>query len=342
MVNPTVIIDLSPIVRYEESNDWRNVEQVVEAWRKQKDPGAVFYGVADNSLWYKLDDYGQRQLKDWQRQGRARSQPWADPAILELAEAHPDATVITRDLFRDHRRKHPWLQGSSRFVKAVIDGSGVTFRQLDFSPVPDHVVSIAAEDTALKPKGMTTPEARQALLFEWACVNPDCVWNTAPVIDDDPAYADGRVCCPECRQPARKAGARENTREIVVMLGGAEAERIPVAEGTFLTVGREKGRDRYDVRRLLDDKRSRGVSREHLRLSNKFGRLYIEELGSRNGTTLIGEDDNRFQLQAGITQVLNEAARISIAGDFLQIRLSGKKRARGRYEPDFTIAPWAE
>lgn len=342
MANLTVIIDLSPIVRHEESNDWRNVEQVVEAWRKQKDPSAVFYGVADNSLWYKMDDYGQRQLNDWQKRGRARSLPWADPAIIELAEANPDATVITSDLFRDHRRNYPWLQGSTRFVKAVIDGSGVTFRQLDFSPVPDHVVSMTSEDTALKPKGMTTPEARQALLHEWACMNPGCIWGSAPVIDDDPAYADGQVCCPECGRPARKAGARENTREIVVLLGGAEADRIPVAEGTSLIVGREKGRDRYDVRRILDDKRSRAVSREHLRLANKSGRLYIEELGSRNGTILIGEDGSRFQLQAEVTQVLDQADRVSIADDALQIRLSGKKRARGRYEPDLTIAPWAE
>ena len=211
MANPTVIIDLSPIVRYEKSNDWRNVERVVEAWRKQKDPDAVFYGVADNSLWYKMDDYGQRQLNDWKKRGQARSLRWADPEIIELAEANPDATVITSDLFRDHRRNYPWLQGSTRFVKPVIDGSGVTFRQLDFSPVPDHVVSMTSEATDLKPKGHDHPGGAPGAPVRVGLHEPGLHLGHGPVIDDDPAYADGQVCCPECRRPAREGGnAREH------------------------------------------------------------------------------------------------------------------------------------
>ena len=97
MDGPTVIIDLSPVVLLGEASDWRNVERVVKAWREQKDPDAVFYGIADNSLWYKLDDYGRRRLSDWKKRRCARSVPWADPEILELAEANPDATVITAE-----------------------------------------------------------------------------------------------------------------------------------------------------------------------------------------------------------------------------------------------------
>lgn len=340
MTGPTLIIDLSPVVRLDQDNDWRNVERVVEAWRKQRDPDAVFYGIADNSLWYQMNDYGQRQLNGWKRQGRARSLPWADPEILELAEANPDATIITTDLFRDHRRTHPWLQGSTRFVRPVISAAGVTFRQLDFSPIPDYEVSMRVEEADLKPKGITTPEARQALLDEWACINRVCDWGASPVIDDDPAYRDGRVCCPKCLTPARKVGARENTREVVVLLGDDEADRIPIAEGTSLVVGRGKGEARYDVRSILDDSSSRRVSRDHLRLTNKSGRLFIEELGSKNGTTLIGESGDRSRLEADVQQILEPADRISIAEGALQIRLSGKKRAYGRYAPDLTTPPW--
>jgi hypothetical protein len=67
MDSPTVIIDLSPVVLVGKGSDWRNVERVVKAWREQKDPAAVFYGIADNSLWYKLDDYGRRRLSDWKK-----------------------------------------------------------------------------------------------------------------------------------------------------------------------------------------------------------------------------------------------------------------------------------
>jgi hypothetical protein len=340
VADPTVIIDLSPVVRLDQRNDWRNVERVVKAWREQEDPNAVFYGIADNSLRYQMDDYGKSQLTDWKRRRCARSVPWADPEILELAEANPNATVITTDLFRDHRRVHPWLQGSTRLMRPVISASTVTFSQLDFSPIPDSEVSMRAEEAGLKPKGMTTPEARQALLEEWACTNPDCNWGSVPVIDDDPAYKDGRVCCPKCLTPARKVGARENTREVVVLLGDDETDRIPIAEGTSIVVGRGRGEARYDVRPILDDGHSRLVSRDHLRLTNQSGRLLVEELGSRNGTILIGTSDDESQLQVGVLQTLQPTDRISIARGALQIRPSGRKRTRGRYAPDLTTAPW--
>jgi hypothetical protein len=316
------------------------VERVVKAWREQKDPDAVFYGIADNSLWYKLDDYGRRRLSDWKRRRCARSVPWADPEILELAEANPDAMVITADLFRDHRRDYPWLQGATRLMRPVISGSGVTFSQLDFSPIPDYEISMRAEDAGLKPRGITSPEARQKLLHEWACTNPDCIWGSFPMIDDDPAYKDDRVCCPECLAPALKAGVREKTREAVILLGDNEADRIPIAEGTSIVVGRGRGEARYDVRPLLGDGQSRLVSRDHLRLTNKSGRLHIEELGSRNGTVLIRTDGDESRLQVGVLQILELTDRISIAKGALQIRASGRKRARGRYAPDLTTAPW--
>lgn len=340
MAAPTVIIDLSPVVRRGGRNDWRHVEMVVRAWREQKDPGAVFYGIADNSLRHHMDGYGNQRLEEWKRRGCARSVPYADSEVLELAEANPEAVIITTDLFRDHRRTFPWLQGSTRLLQPVISGPNVTFIELDFSPIPHYEVSWRAEEADLKPKGLTTPQARQALLDEWACTDSTCVWAAAPVIDDDPRYEDGRVCCPECRTPARRVGARENTREVVVLLGDDEVDRIPIAEGTSLFVGRGRGEDRYDVRTLLDDRHSSLVSRDHLCLSNRSGRLIVEELGSRNGTALIRKGGNESRLQPGVLQTLEPADRISLARDALQIRPSGRKRARGRYAPDLTTAPW--
>src|SRR5262249_38186353 len=149
-----------------------------------------------------------------------------------------------------------------------------------------------------------------------------------------------RVCCPECLTAARRVGARENTREVVVLLGDDEADRIPIAEGTSIVVGRGRGEARYDVRPLLNDGHSRLVSRDHLRITNKSGRLHLEELGSRNGTILIGPDGDGSPLQVGVLQIFQPEARISIAKGALQIRPSGRKRARGRYAPDLTTAPW--
>jgi hypothetical protein len=337
-----VIIDLSPVVRSDGANNWQHVEWIVKSWREQIDPHAVFYGIADNSLMYHLDDHGRQRLKKWKREGRARTVSWADPVILEMAEEYPDATVITTDLFRDHRKGHPWLQGSDRFVKPVFTGSSVAFEKLELPPVPDHEVSWRIEDAELKPKGVTTPEAKAALNSEWACTSDRavCDWAASPIIEADPAYRDGRVVCPECHEPARRVGAREDTREVVVLLDDAEVDRIPVADGESLTVGRGRGGDRYDVREILDESDQARVSRNHLRLSNRGGRLYVEELGSKNGTMLIQDGSAPWRLPPRVEQALRHEDRISLAKDTLHIRLSGRRRVRRRYAPDLTTAPW--
>jgi len=338
--SPTVIIDLSPVVRFDGKDDWRHVELVVKGWREQRDPRAVFYGVADNSLWHAMDDYGQRSLQKWKRDHIAHSTRWADPAILKLAEQNPSAVVITTDLYRDHRREHPWLQGSQRFFAPIFDGATVSFKQLDYSPIPDYEVSWRAEEANLKPKGITSPEGRQALLSEWSCTNQKCVWGSAAVIDDDPAYRDGHACCPECKEVANRVGLRENTREIVVVLDGHIADRIPIAENTTLTIGRGRGHDRYDVRGLLDEQHVNLVSRDHVRLSNNAGRLLVEELGSKNGTTIVRSSDDKAELIPEVLQTLQKTDQLSLARGAMRIRPSGRKRPRGRYAPDLTTAPW--
>jgi pSer/pThr/pTyr-binding forkhead associated (FHA) protein len=82
------------------------------------------------------------------------------------------------------------------------------------------------------------------------------------------------------------------------------------------------------------------VSRDHVRLSNQSGRLMVEELGSRNGTTLIRPSGDESWLQAGVLQTLQPTDRISLARNAVQIRPSGRKRAHGKYAPDLTTAPW--
>ena len=83
------------------------------------------------------------------------------------------------------------------------------------------------------------------------------------------------------------------------------------------------------------------VSRDHLRFTNESGRLLVEDLGSRNGTSLI-RDDKEFPLHPGSLQTLQQSDQIGLAGGALQMRLSGRKRARGRYEPDLTTPPWLQ
>ncbi|MET7423606.1 FHA domain-containing protein [Dactylosporangium sp. NPDC005555] len=335
-----MIIDLSPIVRDQNLNDWGLVEKVVRAWRAQRDANAICYGVADNSLWYLLDEPGRRALSDWKKRGMARSVPDADADVIELAEQHSGAVVVTRDLYRAERREHPWLQGSDRFFSPVYANGNVAFKQLDMTPINESEVSMRVEARDLKPRGLTSPETKQILDSEWACSNPQCVWGGLPVIDKDPCYRDGHVLCPECGESANRVGAMSNTRQVVVFLDTGEIDRFPVPEGRTIVVGRTRGANRYDIRDVLETAKAALVSRDHLAVSNVSGSIFVEDLGSKNGTKF-SHDGTTNALEPNVRQRVFQGARISIAKGALQIRQSGRKRVRARWDPDLAMPPWA-
>lgn len=337
---PSVIIDLSPIVLLRGSPNWDWVELAVRTWRDQHDSTARFYGVADNSLWHRLDEAGKRKLSEWKRRQTARSVSWADPEILELATQFEGAAVITTDLFRDHRREFPWLQGTERMWKPVIEGGLMTFERLDNSAIAAEEVSWRVEEADLTPKGFRDPLVRDALRYEWRCGTTRCFWSQKAVIEEDPALLDGHIVCPACSAPAEKMELRASTKEIVLLLDEIEVDRLPLAERAVLTVGRGRDIGRYDVRDVLDDAVARGVSREHLRLTNTGGRVVVEELGSKNGTRLVRVGGGSTPLQVGVRQILAPAEHLELADGRLNLRLSGKKRPRGTYQPDLSTPPF--
>jgi hypothetical protein len=97
-------------------------------------------------------------------------------------------------------------------------------------------VSWRIEEADLTPKGFKTPEARDALRYEWRCTTGSCHWSGKAVIEEDPAFRDGQVVCPRCNAPADRLGLRESTKEIVLLLGEDEVDRVPLAERSELTV----------------------------------------------------------------------------------------------------------
>lgn len=337
---PSVIIDLSPIVLLRGEPTWDWVEAAVKVWREQRDPQARFYGVADNSLWYRLDEPDKQKLSEWKRKRMARSVSWADPEVLELATQFDSTHVITTDLFRDHRRDFPWLQDTDRIWKPVVSGDSVHFEQLDYTAIMPEEVSWRIEEADLTPKGFRGTDARNALRYEWRCAATGCVWAGKAVIEEDPTFRDGQIVCPACSSPATKLGPRESTKEIVLLLGEDEVDRIPVAERAVLTVGRGRDVGRYDVREVLEDAAANKVSRDHLKLTNTGGRIFVEELGSKNGTQIVRADGAADPLQVGVLQILAPAEQLALAGGSLNIRLSGKRRPRGTYEPDLTTPPF--
>jgi hypothetical protein len=79
-----------------------------------------------------------------------------------------------------------------------------------------------------------------------------------------------------------------------------------------------------------------------LAISNVAGKVRVEDLKSKNGSVLLRANAAPAPLTPGVLQVLIPQDRIGLAEGALEIRLSGKQRAHGRYQPDLNSPPpWA-
>jgi len=347
LTTPQIILDLSPIARVngqqDEKADWSRVESVIAAWREQEDATATFIGVADKSLYSHLNPSGRLELEKWEKRGLAEVVSFADQRILELAEQFPEARVITSDLFRAERREFGWLNDSDRVIRPTFTLGKVSFSVQVLTPLSPHLESRFIEKRELNYRKMTTPEAERALEYEWACVNPKCELSQVACFDSLPAYFDGIIKCPKCFQQAKQLGSCISTRELVIQIDGQEVRRVAMPEGMSLHIGRGRGAHQFDVRPLLDKDYSRLVSRTHLKLTNRAGRIIAQDLNSKNGTILIREDGAvQKDLFPEVEQVIELSDTISLAHGILTLRISGKKLARGKYEPRLNELPIAE
>lgn len=333
MRTPTVIVDVSTVVRDSKDPGWHRMDALVDLWRRDMDERAIFYGVLDHASWYHLDDAGQAAFTAWQAAGRGTRVSWADPLVCETAEKYPHAKILTSDLYRDLRREFVWLQNSDRFYSFDFTAGKVSLRHSEMGTVRDEEVSQYGEAATLKPRGLNTPQGRQILRREWACTNPDCPSSAARAIDALPYNRNGKAQCPECRQELRDIGEAAQTRELKVLIDGNDVAHIPLVDGARITFGRGGGEDRYDLRPLVA-KRQSLVSRDHLAFRNQGGRILVSDLGSKNGSSLIRQDGRTSPIPAEVEQRLELHELVSIAEGVVEFRLSGKRYARGVYVPD--------
>jgi diguanylate cyclase (GGDEF)-like protein len=89
--------------------------------------------------------------------------------------------------------------------------------------------------------------------------------------------------------PAETTGQKRGA--YLLMLSGSNVGEMHKIENDQVVVGRG---DKADIR-LVDD----GISREHIRLVTESGQVWLEDLGSTNGTYCNGERVERRQLAEG-------------------------------------------
>jgi hypothetical protein len=331
MRSPSVIVDLSPVARVGEWADWRRVDALVKAWKQRQDSRAVVYGVADESLLRRLDEFGRREFRRWQREGRAQQGRWADEIVCEMGEEHPYAAIITSDMYRDLRRRFPYLQGCDRFYTFDIsDRLDVEIIRRPLEPITESEMSLYEENAERTPKGLKTAVGQRLLLSEWACDNSGCFWSSKPAIEEFPRNENGRAVCPQCGERLRRLGEARHTVELKVLVDGKVRERVPLVEGSSVTIGRGGGELRFDVRLVMEEKAANQVSRNHIQVTNQAGRLLFTDMGSRNGSTLRRSNGDAAPLVSEIQQVLGERELVQIPGGMGLMR-SGKRQPRGQY-----------
>ena len=336
MLEPTVILDLSNIAVEPGTNgkraNWGRVDATLSTWRSEVDASAVFYGVADRSLLQKLDRAGIHELRRWQRAGRAQIVPWADPIVCELAERSDRAFVITNDNYKGLRQRFSYLQGCNRFYSVQASSEGaprLTPRRLAI--IDSAEISAAREDEDRTPLHLREAQGHALLRFEWACENVDCPRSALTVLEDLPFNDHGVAKCPGCDRELRKVALAESTAELKLVVDGNDAERVPMADGTVLVIGRGSDPMTIDVREFMAKEGAEKISRLHVEVTNRSGRLLARDLGSRNGTLIVCGGQVPAALAGDVPTVMHPGTKLVLAGR-LVLQRSGKRYPRGEYQ----------
>jgi len=334
-----VIIDLSYVIKLTDPAKWVWVEECVKSWKEKMNANATFLGVMDSKTWYSLNEADQQSFRMWRNAGRAQKIRFADPLILEIASENRAAQIITYDKYRDFRRDHTWLQGTTRIWEPFLEDETISFRQVDCPPIPEHDISKAVQDAGLKPRGFTNRESWKDLRFDWQCKTIDCRLANTHAIQEDPARDNDVVICPECRQPLTKLGPRSKTREVIFLVESDELCRVPLAQGEAITVGRGNGVGRFDVRKILSLEVAEKISRDHVCIENDHGMIFVRDLGSTNGSSVV-RDKGRVKTLGAEKYALGLSDRLHLSRGVLVIRISGKQRSFGIFTPDLSTPPY--
>lgn len=334
---PTAILDLSNIAVEPGTNgeraSWRRVEDTLAVWRSDFDARAVFYGVADRSLLHKLDKAGTDELRGWQRAGRAQIVPWADPIVCELAERSLRAFVISNDNYKGLRGRFPYLQGCDRFYSVEFSAMGTPhLRQRRLAVLGAEMISAAREDEDKTPFHLREAEGQALLRFEWACVDALCVRSVLPALEELPFNDHGVAKCPGCGGDLRKVALAKSTAELKLVVDGNEVERIPLSDGAAVVIGRGAGPAIVDVREFMAEEAVGMISRRHVEVTNRSGRLLARDLGSRNGSQIVRAGDTPAALASDVPTVMSAGTEVVLAGG-LSLKRSGKRYPRGEYVP---------
>jgi hypothetical protein len=278
--------------------------------------GLEVRAIGDNALRTRLRTDDLAHLHAAVRHGEVELVPDAAPYLLErLTTAETDLLVSNRR-FRALRSTFPGLDGVTRVYRHHTTDGHVELTPAPFDRLGTLDVATPARLRALAAAGYLTRADHDLLLSDWRCPSRDCpLAASAPQLETIPRVVDATALCPGCGQVLRRLGPVAAGVEVALGVGGRVRQRVVVARGLALTLGRGPGPGDLDVRHLLsDDDGAVLVAREHLVVVNRDGRLLVRDAGSAAGSRLHLTSGEVADLEPGVTTVVGTGETVTLGG----------------------------
>jgi hypothetical protein len=339
MGTTTALVDLSNACRGDGAPRWDRYELLRQ--RLLDTDFDRVRAIGDRTLRYRLPPIDVGHLEGAIGRKEVQLVPYADPDLIQAALADESVWIVTNDRFRALRRRFPALDGFERVVAFRFAGGDVHLHPSPLEHIDDAEVSRAAEDETLRSLGYSHPDHRELLSWDWRCPAPTCPAAALPQLDELPVCDDGIACCPVCDETLERLGLATGGLELKLAVDGEVRERVALAVGAALRLGRGPGPGRFDVTPLLGEADVRLISRRHLELANHDGRLRVRELGSRNGTQLLRTDGSVSEIGEGTLVALGPHDRIRLAG-LLELERSGRRWPRASFFDVTVTSPPSE
>jgi hypothetical protein len=338
-----LVVDLSNVCRNSSLDSsgevarWDRIVRVLEVWNSKfpqfKKPKTRL--VADNNLRFKLVGDDLLQFKEALKLGIVIEAEKADPVLLDLAESS-GCLILSNDNYVGYQAERPWIHDphQKRFIQIAASRSEIILNEVTHVERTGFSKSRAEESDRLKNHRIDLKRDAKSELLQslFRCDNPKCIRRA--VLPDGAISTPERgsgdsAICPGCREPLTRIG--EASKTVVLKLTNIKSRkdlRLPLEVGREFVLGRIESD--ISLAEVLTESDLSRISRTHAKIGFDGDRLYFEDLGSSNGSTIAHWDPSNLRLSnnqnisANQKVVIQPRDLIVLAG-VLEIQRSGRR-----------------
>jgi hypothetical protein len=307
------LIDLVDVCRGPAGADLDGYDPVRTTVRRR---GLDVRAIGDSALRTRLGADDRAHLDAAVRRGEVELVPDAAPHLLERLTSDPAGVLVSNRRFRSLRSTFPALDGVTRVYRHHTVGGRAELTPAPFDRLGTLDVATSARLRTLAAAGYLGPADHDLLLSDWRCPSRDCVVAaSAPQLEAIPRVVDATALCPGCGEVLRRLGPVTAGIEVALGVAGRVRQRVVIARGLALTLGRGAGPGDLDVSHLLsDDDGAVLVAREHLVVVNRDGRLLVRDAGSAAGSRIHLTSGEVSDLAPGVSTVVGTGETVTLGG----------------------------